>query len=35
MFRIGAELFSGEKEYLISTLKDFFIYMNQKGRFSK
>lgn len=28
MFRIGAELFSGEKEYLISTLKDFFLYMN-------
>ncbi|CAD8189870.1 unnamed protein product [Paramecium octaurelia] len=35
LFRIGAELFSGEKDYLISTLKDFFIYMNQKNKFGK
>ncbi|CAD8106301.1 unnamed protein product [Paramecium sonneborni] len=35
LFRIGAELFSGEKDYLISTLKDFFIYMNQKSKFGK
>ena len=28
LFRIGAELFSGEKDYLLTTLRDFFKYMN-------
>ncbi|KAM3141230.1 hypothetical protein pb186bvf_006615 [Paramecium bursaria] len=35
LFRIGAELFSGEKDYLLTTLRDFFKYMNQKGRFGR
>jgi hypothetical protein len=35
LFRLAAELFSGEKDFIIQSLKDFFVYMKQKKYFNK
>lgn len=35
LFRLAAEIFSGEKDFIIYMLKDFFVFMKQRKTFCK